>query len=147
MVVGSVGVERVRSLSRTAGSTSNGWDGLNQRHELGDVVAVAAGQRHLQRDAVRFGDQMVFRAGAGTADRARSGSGPPLSARIWDRQQRLNPRPQLVGDDPGRPLTLPHIKINKPDTPTYSKIILSGVLRPGSPGAGSRGAITHPHGT
>ena len=33
--------------------------------------------------------------------------------------------PQLVGDDPGRLLTLPHI----PDTPTYSKIILLGVLK------------------
>jgi hypothetical protein len=26
-----------------------------------------------------------------------------------DRQQRLNPRPQLAGDDPGRLLPLPHI--------------------------------------
>jgi hypothetical protein len=56
-------------------------DVLDQRHELGDVVAVAAGQRRLQRDAVRFGDQVMFRASSGTVDRARTGFGPPFMAR------------------------------------------------------------------
>ena len=32
--------------------------------------------------AVRCGDQMVLRAGAGKVDRARFGFGPPLNARI-----------------------------------------------------------------
>ena len=36
--------------------------------------AVAAGQRHLQRDTVPFGDQMVFRASSGTS----TGLGPVL---------------------------------------------------------------------
>lgn len=58
--------------------------GMDQGHELGDIVAVAAGQRHLRRDTVPFGDQMAFRAGSGTVDRARSGFGPPSIARTCE---------------------------------------------------------------
>jgi hypothetical protein len=35
-------------------------DAVGERQELGDVVAVAAGQRDGQRDAVRVGQQVVF---------------------------------------------------------------------------------------
>jgi hypothetical protein len=84
VVVPTVGVDRVRSLSRAASTAFHWWDRLDQRHELGDVVAVAAGQRDLQRDAVRFGDQVVFRASSGTVDRARSCFGPPFMARRCD---------------------------------------------------------------
>ena len=55
-----------------------------QGHELGDVVAVAAGQRDRQRDPVRFGDQVVLGAGPGTIDRARAGFGPPFIARTCE---------------------------------------------------------------
>jgi hypothetical protein len=84
VVVAAVGVDRVRSLSWPSSSATDGWDGLDQAHELGDVVAVSAGQRDRQRDAVRFGDQMVLGACSGTVDRARSGFGPPLSALTWE---------------------------------------------------------------
>lgn len=81
VVVGTVGIHRVRPSSRAPAATAYWRDVLDQRHELGDVVAVAAGQRRLQRDAVRFGDQVMFRASSGTVDRARSGFGPPFMAR------------------------------------------------------------------
>ncbi len=77
VVVGTVGIHRVRPSSRAPAATAYWRDVLDQRHELGDVVAVAAGQRRLQRDAVRFGDQVMFRASSGTVDRARSGLGRP----------------------------------------------------------------------
>ena len=78
VVVGTVGIHRVRPSSRAPAATAYWRYVLDQRHELGDVVAVAAGQRRLQRDAVRFGDQVMFRASSGTVDRARSGFGPPF---------------------------------------------------------------------
>src|SRR6266550_5152604 len=59
VVVGTVGIHRVRPSSRAPAATAYWRDVLDQRHELGDVVAVAAGQRRLQRDAVRFGDQVM----------------------------------------------------------------------------------------
>jgi hypothetical protein len=42
-----------------------------------DVVAVAAGRRDRQRDAVRFGDQMVLGARPGAAGRAQARLGHP----------------------------------------------------------------------
>jgi hypothetical protein len=48
VVVAAVGVERARTPPGTAAATADGRYGLGQRHECGDVVAVAAGQRHLQ---------------------------------------------------------------------------------------------------
>jgi hypothetical protein len=80
VVVGTVGMHRVQPSSRAPAATAYWRDALDHRHELGDVVAVAAGQRYLQRDAVRFGDQVMFRASSGTVDRARSGFGQPFMA-------------------------------------------------------------------
>ena len=84
VVIAAVGVDLIRALAGPAAAAAHRRDGLDQGHELGDVVAVAAGQRHRQRDAVRFGDQVVLRAGPGTVDRARTGFGPPFSARTWE---------------------------------------------------------------
>jgi hypothetical protein len=81
MVIATIGVDRVWALAWTPRPATHRGDRLNQGHELSDVVAVAAGQRDLQRDTVRFGDQMMLRASSGTVDRARSGFGPPFMAR------------------------------------------------------------------
>ena len=84
VVIGAVGEQRVRLSARATAAAPHRWERVDQRHELGDVVAVTAGQRHLQRDTVPFGDQVVFRAGSGTVDRARSGFGPPFIARTCE---------------------------------------------------------------
>jgi len=81
VVVAAVGVDGIRAAPRPSAAPAHGRDGLDEGQELGDVVTVAAGQCHRQRDAVRFGDQVVLRARPGTIDRARTGFGPPLSAR------------------------------------------------------------------
>jgi hypothetical protein len=36
------------------------WDGINQRVKLGDIVAVRAGENYRERDALRFGDEVVL---------------------------------------------------------------------------------------
>ena len=81
VVIATVGVDPIRVLAGPATAAAHRRDGLDEGHELGDVVAVPAGQRHRQRDAVRFGDQVVLRARPGTIDRARPCFGPPFSAR------------------------------------------------------------------
>ena len=69
VVVATVGVEGIWPLAGPTAADADRRDGLDQGHELGDIVAVAAGQRYRQRDAVRFGDQVVLGARPGTAGR------------------------------------------------------------------------------
>jgi hypothetical protein len=59
---------------------------LNEGYELGDVVAVPAGQRRRKRDAVRLGDQVVLGARPGAVDRARARfrAAHPDTARTWE---------------------------------------------------------------
>jgi hypothetical protein len=80
MVIGPVRVDPIGPLPRATAPAADRRDCLDQRHQLGDVVAVAAGQRDRQRDAVRFGDQVVLRARPGAVNRARAGFGPPFIA-------------------------------------------------------------------
>lgn len=84
VVVAAVGVEPLRSLSGSTADASDRWDLVDQGHQLGDVVAVAAGQADGEGDSARAGDDVVFRARAAAVDRARTGFGPPLSARTWE---------------------------------------------------------------
>lgn len=66
-------------------------DGVNQRHELGDVVAVAAGEDHRQRGAVPIRGQAMFRSGSAAIDRTRRPS------RCRNRAPRTNaPRPATI---------------------------------------------------
>ena len=55
VVVAPVRVEPVGASADPPAPTTHWRDDLDQGHELGDVVAVAAGQRDGERDAVRFG--------------------------------------------------------------------------------------------
>jgi hypothetical protein len=73
MVIAAVSVDRVRALPGPA-AVAAGWrDRLDQRHQLGDVVAVAVGQRDGQRDPVRLGTNHRRR------NRPISPSTPPFS--------------------------------------------------------------------
>jgi hypothetical protein len=83
-VVGPVGVHRVGSVFGPAYFAAYGWDGVDEFEELGDVVAVAAGQDDGEWDARAVGDDVVFRAGLGAVDRTRTRFGPPFIARRWE---------------------------------------------------------------
>lgn len=58
-------------------------DGLDQRDQLGDVVAVAAGGDCSEQDAVRLDHQVVLAAGLAPFHRGRTGGQPAFSARMW----------------------------------------------------------------
>jgi hypothetical protein len=82
-VVAAVAQQPVGLLARPAAFALHGpgVQLIQQRDELGDVVAVAARQSDGQRDAGRVDQQMVFAAGAGTIDRGRPRQEPPKKAR------------------------------------------------------------------
>jgi len=80
-VVGAVGIEALRTLNRTAGFTSNGWDGLNQRDQLRHVVPVGARQLASQRGSMGIGDDVVLAALLAPVRRIGACLGPPKTAR------------------------------------------------------------------
>jgi hypothetical protein len=84
VVVAPVGVDPLGSLPGSATDAPDQGDLVDQGHEWGDVMAVAAGQGRGEGDAARVGDDVVFRARAAAVDRARTDFGPPLSARMWE---------------------------------------------------------------
>ena len=84
VVVAAVSEDRVGFLTGPAmlsGDRSR-VEIFQQRHQLGNVVSVAAGQLDGQRDARRIDEQMVLGARAGTVNRGWPGQEPPKSARI-----------------------------------------------------------------
>lgn len=56
VVVTAVGQQGVRASTGSTDPARNGRDLVELRLELGDVVAVSAGQRHRQRDALSVDD-------------------------------------------------------------------------------------------
>lgn len=76
VVVAAVGEQRVRLAPWMDDTATDGRDGIQQRHELGYIVAVATGEDHCERGAVAVSDQVMLGAGA----RPRStGDGPVWS--------------------------------------------------------------------
>jgi hypothetical protein len=80
-VVAAVGEESVRSAPWSAALASQGRDRLDERDELGDVVAVGPGEQAGERDAVRIRDQVMLAPSASAVDRAGAGLAAPKSAR------------------------------------------------------------------
>ena len=101
VVVGPVGVE---PADASLGPTAPRWmrldlpDLVQQRQQLGAVVAVAAGQRHRKRDAGAVDQDVVFAAGAGAVYRTGTGVDPPLSARMCDPS--IDARDQSIARSP-----------------------------------------------
>ena len=58
--VAAVAEQRLGTSPRPAGDASNGRHALEQRQQLRDVVAVAAGQRPGKRCSVRVGQEVVL---------------------------------------------------------------------------------------
>ncbi len=73
VVVAAVTQHYVRAASWTASLSAYRRHGLEEWDQLGDVVAVAAGQGDGKRDAGGVGDQVVFAAGSAPVDGASSG--------------------------------------------------------------------------
>jgi hypothetical protein len=69
VVVAAVGEQLPRAAAGTAAPAADRRHGVDQRDELGDVVAVAAGEADRQRDASGVADQVVLGAGPAAVDR------------------------------------------------------------------------------
>ena len=70
-------------LARSAGTARDSGDGVEQRQQLLDVVAVGAGQAPGERETARVDEEMLLRAGTAPVDRARARFGAPFFAWIW----------------------------------------------------------------
>jgi hypothetical protein len=69
VVVAAVGEQLPGAPAGPAASAPDRRNGVDQRDELGDVVAVAAGEADGERDAAGVADQVVLGAGAPAVDR------------------------------------------------------------------------------
>jgi hypothetical protein len=69
VVVAAVGEQLPRPSAGPAAPAPDRWHGLDQRDELGDVVAVAAGEGDGQGYAAGVADQVVLGTGSASVDR------------------------------------------------------------------------------
>jgi hypothetical protein len=80
VVVAAVGEEPVGSSAWPAGAPANRRHSVEQLEQLGDVVAVCAGQRPGERDAAGVYEEVVLAAAPAAVNRARSCLGAPFFA-------------------------------------------------------------------
>jgi len=80
VVIAAVGEQLPRLAAGSAAPSPNRRNRVDQRDQLGDVVAVAAGQRDRQRDAAGVADQMVLGARDARGRPATDRRGPPY---LW----------------------------------------------------------------
>lgn len=84
VVVAAVAEQAVGSFAWPSGQAGDGRDLLQQGYQLGDVVAVAAGQRDGEWDALAVDDDMVLAARTCSVDRAGTTFGPRRAALTWE---------------------------------------------------------------
>jgi hypothetical protein len=80
-IVASVALNQSRLVNGATGTAPEGWNRVDQRQQLGDVVAVGARQQRGQRDAVRIGENVVLRPRLTAIGWVRSSFFPPRNAR------------------------------------------------------------------
>ena len=79
VVVAAVGDQAIGTATRAANRTGDRRNGVEERDQLGDVVAVAAGDRPREREPAAVDEEVVLGAGAASVDRARARRGAPLA--------------------------------------------------------------------
>jgi hypothetical protein len=80
VVVAAVCGDAVGSSARPADLAAHRRGAIDERDQLGDVVAVAAGERPGERDPGRIDEEMVLGAVSGSVDRARARRSAPFFA-------------------------------------------------------------------
>ena len=80
VVVGPIAGEPVGSPARPADLAAHRRHAVEERDQLGAVVAVAAGERPGERDPTALDEEVVLRAVSGSIDRARPRRGAPFFA-------------------------------------------------------------------
>lgn len=64
VIVATVGLDDPRLGERSPPFSTDGWNGFDEGQKLDHIVAIGTGQDDGQRNALRFGDQVVLGAGA-----------------------------------------------------------------------------------
>jgi hypothetical protein len=94
VVVATVGRHPVGATARPPDATAYRRYRVDKRDQLGDVVAVATGERPGERDPGRVDQEMVLRPVSGSINRARARFGAPLPrlhmARVRNRARPLD---------------------------------------------------------
>ena len=80
-IVRAVALHAVRPTPRATGLAGNRRDVIHQRHQLGHIVTVRRGERERQREALRVGEKVVFRATPSAVRGIGARMRPPFSAR------------------------------------------------------------------
>ena len=80
-IVRAVALHAVRPLPGPTRLPGDGRNLIHQRQQLGHVVTVRRGERERQREALRVGEQVVFRAATAAVRGIAARVGPPFSAR------------------------------------------------------------------
>ena len=80
VVVTAIGGQPLGPPARPADPARHGRDGVDERDQLGDVVAVAARERPGERDPARLDQEVVLGAVSGSINRARARRGAPFFA-------------------------------------------------------------------
>jgi hypothetical protein len=83
VVVAAVSAEPVGAPPRTADTSSNSRYCVEERNQLGDVVAVAARERPGERNPGRIDEEMMLGAVSRSINRARARRGAPFFACTW----------------------------------------------------------------
>src|SRR5713226_2123155 len=81
-IVSTVSLHQLGLSPRSTALASNGRDGLNQRQQLGHVVAIGLGQNDRERNALRVDEEVMLRAGTTAIGWVRSSFFPAPRARI-----------------------------------------------------------------
>ena len=72
VVVAAVGLHEAPFRQRSAALAADRRDRLDQAQKLGDAVSIGASEDYRERDALRFGDEMVLGARASAIGGIRS---------------------------------------------------------------------------
>ena len=80
VVVAAVGGDPLRPSAGSADLAAYRWDAFDKRDQLGDVVAVAAGNGPGERDPARVYKKVMLGAVSGSINRARARRGAPFFA-------------------------------------------------------------------
>jgi len=83
VVIAAVGDRFVGAQPRSADPSLHRPEAVDERQELGDVVAVATGQADRQRDTGGIAQQVVLLSRLCRGQRAKARFAPPLRARMW----------------------------------------------------------------
>ena len=80
VVVAAVGGDAIGASARAADLAAHGRDPLEERDQLGDVVAVAARERPGEREPAGVDQEVVLRSRSSAINRARARLGAPFFA-------------------------------------------------------------------